>query len=212
MIRAFRLWSTEPKPSLKKPHSWPARSLPCSPFRPLLLPLPSWTWHLPLQLHHASLFWLILNYFLVSPIFAENFCSRAPLCSSNILHVFQLILQRFAYMCGSMMGRALQWAEARFSSLPVDHKAYDEFVDERKMVFDHLDYDTNSSHRLENLKTGGRSVSDYSVEFWTLVADVKLTEETLKSIFFKGLDKHLKDELKSQDEPPDLRSLVPWLI
>lgn len=58
-------------------------------------------------------------------------------------------------MCGSMMGRALQWAEARFSSLPVDHKAYDEFVDERKMVFDHLDYDTNSSHRLENLKTGG---------------------------------------------------------
>lgn len=132
-------------------------------------------------------------------------------CSS----VFRLRPASFAsdsakihYMCGLMRGRALQWAEAKFSEDTIEQTDYEDFVREFKLVFDHPDYQADASLRLLSLSQGMRSVADYSIEFWTLAADVKWTDEALRAVFFKGLNEQLKDELTSRDEPSDLESLV----
>lgn len=46
------------------------------------------------------------------------------------------------------------------------------------------------------------------VEFWTLAADAQWNDSDLKAVFPKGLNKQLKDELATQDEPADLHFLV----
>lgn len=52
-------------------------------------------------------------------------------------------------------------------------------------------------------------VADYSVDFWTLAADAKWNDSTLKAIFSKGLNEQLKDHLAAHDEPAYLHSFVP---
>lgn len=75
-------------------------------------------------------------------------------------------------------------------------------------VFDHPDYQANASLCLMNQSQGQHSVSDYTIEFWTLAAEVNWTEEALKAAFTKGLSERIKDELISQDEPACLESLI----
>uniref|UniRef100_A0A3B3C8P3 Retrotransposon gag domain-containing protein n=1 Tax=Oryzias melastigma TaxID=30732 RepID=A0A3B3C8P3_ORYME len=97
----------------------------------------------------------------------EPFCGE-PKCCCGFLFQCSVVFQqrpkqfntdsaRIHYMCGLMRGKALQWAEAKFSR--------------NHLVFDHPDYDLNSSLRLMKLSQGERAVSDYTIEFWTLAAD-----------------------------------------
>uniref|UniRef100_A0A8C5ERN7 CCHC-type domain-containing protein n=1 Tax=Gouania willdenowi TaxID=441366 RepID=A0A8C5ERN7_GOUWI len=111
-------------------------------------------------------------------------------------------------LCGLMRGRALKWAEARFSNTVMHEVRYRDFVKEIKQVFDHPDYRSDASVKLMSLSQGQRSVSDYSIDFWTLKAEVDWTEQALRAAFTKGLSDQIKDELMSRDEPDDLESLI----
>uniref|UniRef100_A0A3B3C5A7 CCHC-type domain-containing protein n=1 Tax=Oryzias melastigma TaxID=30732 RepID=A0A3B3C5A7_ORYME len=148
----------------------------------------------------------------------EPFCGEPNCCRGFLFQcsaVFQQRPKQFCtdsarihYMCGLMRGKALQWAEAKFSRNRVENTTYNQFVNELKLVFDHPDYNLNSSLRLMKLNQGERAVSDYTIEFWTLAADVSWTEDALRAAFINGLNEQLKDELASREEPPDLQSLV----
>jgi len=59
-----------------------------------------------------------------------------------------------------------------------------------------------------NHSQGQRPVSDYSIEFWTLAAEVDWTEGALRAAFLKGLSDLIKDELVSRDEPSNFESLI----
>lgn len=59
-----------------------------------------------------------------------------------------------------------------------------------------------------NLSQGQRPVSDYTIEFWTLAAEVDWTEGALRVAFTKGLTEQIKDELVSRDEPTNRVSLI----
>lgn len=57
-----------------------------------------------------------------------------------------------------------------------------------KGVFDHPDYQADASMRLMTLSQGLRPVSDYTIDFWTLAAEVDWTDDALKTAFKKGLN------------------------
>ena len=153
-----------------------------------------------------------------SAIDPEPFSGQSDLCRGFLFQCTTVFSQRplaFAsdiskirYMCGLMRGRALKWAEARFSSKPMHEITYADFVKEVKGVFDHPDYQSDASSQLMCITQGQRSVSDYTVEFWTYAADVDWTDQALQAAFRRGLNEQLKDELLSRDEPPNLNSLV----
>lgn len=148
----------------------------------------------------------------------EPFSGQSDLCRGFLFQCETVFSQRpnaFAsdvnkiqYMCGLMRGKALRWAEAKFTSKKMNEISYDEFIKEVKCVFDHPDYQFDASSRLMTVMQGQRSVSDYSIEFWTLAAEVDWTDQALRAAYKRGLSEQLKDELMSRDEPNDLNSLV----
>ncbi|XP_033821811.2 uncharacterized protein LOC117370482 [Periophthalmus magnuspinnatus] len=63
----------------------------------------------------------------------------------------------------------------------------------RRMVFDHPHYQADTTFCLLSLVQGSGSLADYTIEFWTLAAEVDWTDSKLKAIFKKGLSEQLKD-------------------
>uniref|UniRef100_A0A3B3ZLD0 CCHC-type domain-containing protein n=1 Tax=Periophthalmus magnuspinnatus TaxID=409849 RepID=A0A3B3ZLD0_9GOBI len=148
----------------------------------------------------------------------EPFAGQPDLCRGFLFQcrsVFQQRPARFPtdasktrYVCGLLRGRALQWAEARFSNSALDTTDFEAFINEFKLVFSHPHYRADAASRLLDITQGSRTVADYTVEFWTLAAEVDWSDSALKAVFSKGLRDSLKDELASRDEPSDLKALV----
>uniref|UniRef100_A0A3B4AQM9 Retrotransposon gag domain-containing protein n=1 Tax=Periophthalmus magnuspinnatus TaxID=409849 RepID=A0A3B4AQM9_9GOBI len=109
---------------------------------------------------------------------------------------------KIRYICGLLRGRALQWAEAQLANTPIDNMNFNDFISAFKLVFDRPHYQANAVSRLLSLD----QVADYTIEFWTHTAEVDWTDSALRAAFLRGLNGHLKDELVSHDEPPDLHA------
>ncbi|KAK5885830.1 hypothetical protein CesoFtcFv8_016927 [Champsocephalus esox] len=74
--------------------------------------------------------------------------------------------------------------------------------------FDHATPGREVARGLFNLVQGGRSVSDYSIEFRTIAAESNWNASSLLDAFYNGLSDRLKDELAARDLPADLDELV----
>lgn len=72
-------------------------------------------------------------------------------------------------------------------------------------VFDHLDHVGIVSGRLLCQKEGTWSMTDYSVEFWTVAAAFWWNEEAFRDVFIKG-------EFVTHDLPPDLKPVANFAI
>lgn len=66
----------------------------------------------------------------------------------------------------------MTWAEASFTLHPFRGTTNDEFLKGCKKVFDHPDYQANASLCLMSRSQGLRTVSNYTIEFWTLAAEM----------------------------------------
>ncbi len=86
-------------------------------------------------------------------------------------------------MLGRLRDRALEWAEAFNSNCNLNELSYEELVSQFCNVFDHPSLGEDAPNRLLNLRQGSRSVSEYSVDFWTLSSNTKWNEEALKSVW-----------------------------
>lgn len=134
-------------------------------------------------------------------------------------HIFALKPQSFGsdttkvcFIIGLLRGRALAWAEAEDARRSWTTRSFEDFVVAFKAVFDLPDHLGNVSQRLLSLTQGSSSVADYSIEFRILAAETGWDEGALRSIFFRGLNEHLKDELSSRDDPDSLDALISLTI
>ena len=51
-------------------------------------------------------------------------------------------------------------------------------------------------------------MADFSIEFRVLAVGLGWDDTALRSVFYKGLNKQLKDELALRDEPTSLEALI----
>lgn len=133
------------------------------------------------------------------------------ICFSAKTSVFYSDASKVQFIFGLLRGKALAWAEARFSRRPVRATSYAEFLKEFKRVFNHPDYKSSASLKLTSLSQSSH-ISNYSVEFWTVAAKMDWTEDTLRAAYSKGISERIKDELVSRDDPLDLDSLISLYI
>nr|XP_033466077.1 uncharacterized protein LOC117246330 [Epinephelus lanceolatus] len=83
-----------------------------------------------------------------------------------------------------------------------------EFIRALEQVFQHTAPGREASRSLIKLKQGRRRVSDYAIDFRTLVAKSEWNAAALIDVFVQGLSENIKDQPVSIDLPEDLDSLI----
>ncbi len=77
-----------------------------------------------------------------------------------------------------------------------------------KRVFDRAVVGREAARRLADLRQGERSVSDFSIEFRTLVAKCKWNEEAQWDMFLNGLADRIQREIFARELPTSLDGLI----
>ena len=107
-----------------------------------------------------------------------------------------------------MTGRALEWAQARFSSDESLSCQYSDFISEFSQVFNQETDQTVDSRALLKLRQGNSSVAEFSINFRVKAAASGWNQCALKTAFFEALNENIKDELATLDEPATLEELI----
>ena len=119
---------------------------------------------------------------------------------------------RVAYIISLLTGRARAWGTAEWErDLPVC-ASVSSFSTELRNVFDHETPGREAAQGLLNLTQGGRTVTDYAIEFRTIAAESSWNAPSLLDAFYHGLSGRIKDELAARDLPTDLDYLVALAI
>lgn len=131
----------------------------------------------------------------------EPFYRELEKCQKFLFQCFRVFDQRpvtFAtysskihYIMGLLRGRALSWVEATYSQYFVSTLSLRELCSRLQEVFNHLEHSGNAAKRLLRLRQGQRSVADFSIDFWTLVADSQWNDAALRGLFVDCLSEQL---------------------
>ena len=115
---------------------------------------------------------------------------------------------RVAYVISLLTGRAKEWGTAEWQRQSPICSSFLLFSKELRKVFDHATPGREAAQGLMDLKQGGRSVADYSIDFRTIAADSGWNAPPLLAAFYHGLSDRIKDELAARDLPAGLDDLI----
>lgn len=115
---------------------------------------------------------------------------------------------RVAYVISLLDGRAREWAVANWEVEADCMSEFSLFKGEMIRVFDRSAHGDEASRLLSTLRQGGRSVTDFSIEFRTLATTSGWNETALVARFLEGLNPELKDEILAREVPDALDALV----
>uniref|UniRef100_A0A3Q2NY42 Ty3 transposon capsid-like protein domain-containing protein n=1 Tax=Fundulus heteroclitus TaxID=8078 RepID=A0A3Q2NY42_FUNHE len=141
-----------------------------------------------------------------------GFLFQCSLVFNHSLNLFPHDDSKISYVLRLLTGRALKWAESRFSAYQRFDCSFPEFINEFKMFFSAVSDEVQDSRRLLGIKQHGRRLSDFAVEFRTLAAAASWEQRALKTVFFQAVDEPLKDELACLEEPAILNELISLAI
>lgn len=119
---------------------------------------------------------------------------------------------RIAFVMSLLSGKASAWAVVIAKGNPAIYNSFPVFETEMLNVFDHPLQGKEAGNRLLSLHQGSESVSTYSIDFRILAAESGWGEAALQTVFSRGLNEELKDELAARDETSSLEELISLAI
>lgn len=119
---------------------------------------------------------------------------------------------RIAYVITLLTGRAREWGTAVWDTQAPFCSTYKEFCEEMRRVFDRSQHGREAARELLRVRQGGRSVSDYAIQFRTLAATTDWNTQAQYDAFLNGLSEVIKDELATRELPSDFQALVDLAI
>ena len=147
-----------------------------------------------------------------------TFTGEAEDCSGFLLqvslyfamqqHNFTNDSARVAFIISLLSGRALQWAQSLWNSNSIAVKSTDRFIQHFKEVFGQAAADLSVHDQLFNLRQGKSSVSDYALQFRTLVASSGWNESALITAFRHGLNPNIQQLLVVYDDSMGIENLI----
>uniref|UniRef100_A0A8C5M842 Retrotransposon gag domain-containing protein n=1 Tax=Leptobrachium leishanense TaxID=445787 RepID=A0A8C5M842_9ANUR len=104
-------------------------------------------------------------------------------------------IAKVGFIINHPTGRALTWANPLWEAEKPIVLNYKEFIAELKRTFNPTRKAKVAGKSVFRIRQGNRTVSDYAIEFKTLVSDVTWTNEALVLAFMEGLSESLMHEL-----------------
>uniref|UniRef100_A0A3Q2DAW1 CCHC-type domain-containing protein n=1 Tax=Cyprinodon variegatus TaxID=28743 RepID=A0A3Q2DAW1_CYPVA len=138
----------------------------------------------------------------------KGFLFHCRLLFQNSPNSFSTDYKRITFILSQLTGRALEWAQARFSSDVSLNCSYSDFISEFSQVFNQETDQTIDSHALFSIKQGNSSVADFSINFRVKAAASGWNQSALKGAYFMALNENIKDQLATLDEPATLEELI----
>ena len=153
--------------------------------------------------------------------FPEKFDGTSTKCKGFLLQCTLFVDQqpslyskdssRIAFVCSLLTGRALEWATAVWGPDGSSFTSFRAFLRQFRSVFEHPTERGSAGEQLLNLSQGRRTTAEYALSC-TLAAQTNWVEDTLKTIFRKGLTVVLQSELACRDEGKNLNQYIDLAI
>lgn len=118
----------------------------------------------------------------------------------------------FLFVTMLLVSQAREWGTAMWYNI---HDCCDSFIgfsDELHKVFEHSALGTEAACALSLLQQGGRSVSEYSIEFRMLAASCGWNAKAQWDHFLHGLAEYIKDVIFFLELLPSLDGLIDLTI
>lgn len=112
------------------------------------------------------------------------------------------------YILTLLTAKACEWDTAVWDSWAHFCHYFKDIREEIIKLFNRLARGNEAASRLVWLLQEGRSVTDYAIQFQTLVATCNWNEGALRSRSLEGLDDNIQDETATHELPV---TWVPWL-
>uniref|UniRef100_A0A3Q2CFY6 CCHC-type domain-containing protein n=1 Tax=Cyprinodon variegatus TaxID=28743 RepID=A0A3Q2CFY6_CYPVA len=138
----------------------------------------------------------------------KGFLFQCRLIFQNSPGSFPTDFKKISFILSQLTGRALEWAQARFSSDESLSCRCSDFISEFSHVFNQETDQTVDSRALLKLRQGNSSVAEFSINFRVKAAASSWNQCALKTAFFEALNENIKDELATLDEPATLKELI----
>ncbi len=115
---------------------------------------------------------------------------------------------KIAYVITLLTGRAREWGTAVWDTGASFCNVFDDFRCEMTRLFDRSVRGDEAASKLARLRQGGRSVTDYAIQFKTLAASCDWNEGALRAMFREGLNFEIQDEIATHELPLDLEGFI----
>ncbi len=142
------------------------------------------------------------------PNACQAFLSQCSLVFSLQPRCYATEEAKVAYVLTLLLGRACEWGIAVWRSRAPCCATFVDFRQEMAKLFDRSAQGDEAAAQLSRLSQKKCSVTDYAIQFQTLVAACGWNEGALRVRFLEGLDHAIADELAAVDLPRELDNLI----
>lgn len=119
---------------------------------------------------------------------------------------------KIAYVITLLTGKARDWGTAVWDARAHFCSNFEDFRCEMMKLFDRSVKGDEAASRLARLRQGGRSVTEYAIQFKTLAASCGWNEEALRAMFREGLSFDIQDEIATHELPKTLEGFIDLAI
>ena len=138
----------------------------------------------------------------------RSFLTQCQIIFSLQPSSFPTDADRVAYIVTQLTGKAKKWgAEAWSAELPCTQSSR-HFMQEMCRLFVRSMMGHEATREILRLWQGSISISDYAIEFQTMVTDSGWEGHALVDLFLHGLSEQIKDELLTRELPEDLDQII----
>lgn len=123
-------------------------------------------------------------------------------------HTFASEAAKVAFTINHLTGRARLWGTAEWERQTPTCTSFQAFSAELRKVFGVASRGPDSAGGLLNLRQGGRTVADYSIDFRTQARQSSWNSAAQCDAYLLGLESYVKDELVSYELPTTLEELI----
>lgn len=147
-----------------------------------------------------------------SPSRCKGFLLQCKLFVNQQPALYPTDSSRVAFVCNLLTGKALEWATAIWKEEECNYPTFETFLKQFREVFEHPADGRSPGEQLLSLTQGRNTAAEYALSFRTLAAQTNWVEDTLKTLFRRGLNTNLQSELACRDEGKKLNELIELTI